>query len=98
MVVGFHADGDVFDLVVDGLFCLWFEFPCEDSLGVAFVWCEVLVAVVGDVFSESFAFVDESEWCPEVFEAVGGGGSGESYDSVDVWADLFEGFESLGLW
>lgn len=98
VVGGAHADGNIGDVVVDGLVRAGPEVPVVDDGAVAPAGCEVLVAVVGDVFAEALAVVDESEWCPDVQQGFGGGRAGKAHDAVYLWADFLEGFEAFGLW
>lgn len=97
VVGGAHADGDVGNVVVDGLVRAGAEVPVVDDGAVAPAWCEVLVTVVGDVFAEALAVVDESERRPDIQQGIGGWGAGKAHDAVYLRANFLEGFEAFRL-
>ena len=97
-VVGrFHGNGDVGNLLVDGLLCAGQRKIIVYDLSVGAPRHEIVLPVVGNEPSEAAAHVDELEFRPQVHQTVAGRGASQTYHSFDPGPHLHQRLEPLGL-
>ena len=97
MVNGLHGNGDVGDLMVDGILRSGKRLIGEHHLAVSLVWLEVAVSVMGDEASQSLAHVQQAELRPKIHETVGGRCASETNHPFYGRTDLEETSEPLCL-
>lgn len=97
VVGGFHGNRDVRNPAVDGVLRSRHGLVGVDDLSVAFVREEEGVPILCDEASEALTHIQQPELGPQIHEAVGGRGAGQSDDALDLGSDAQQSFKSLGL-
>ena len=95
MVGGFHGDGDIGYLLINGILRIWQRLVAVDDLPVALVRLKVVGAVSGDEASQPLTHIQDAELCPQIHQTVGSRSAGQPYDAVYLGPDLQHCFEPL---
>ena len=64
MVCRFHGDGDVGNLLINGILRIRQQLVAVDDLPVALIRHEIVGAVLGDEASQPLTHVQDAELCP----------------------------------
>ena len=97
VVSRFHRNGDVRNLLVDGLLCSGKRKIVVHDLSIGASRHEIVLPVVGDEATQAAAHVDELEFRPQVHQTVAGRGASQTYHPFDPGSHLHHRLEPLGL-
>ena len=99
VVQSLHGDGDVRNALVDQLLGSLFGLVLEYHTAGRIHGCclEVGFSVAADELAQTLTSIQNSDFTPEVHEAIGGRCAGQSDPAFHIWADFAQELKALGL-